>query len=132
MNTNKIPSIKHAYDSVDYKENDAGEIELSFSTMPGRGFGKSTIQHNRLKDYIEFLEKINENPSSLDLPNDDMIDIMKKTAKCSGGIVSWKTSNGRGSKPTRIMKKDLNKFIEFIKESKEQIEDYIDSSKTSE
>ena len=129
MNTNKIPSIENAKESVDYNENESGEVELSFSTMPGRGFGRSTIKHSKLEKYIELLESINENPSILDTPSDDMIDIMKKTAKVKDGIVSWKTSNGRGSKPTRIMKKDLGELIKFIQDSKNQIEEYIEHNK---
>ena len=125
MSTDKTPSIKSIKESCEYNEDKNGDIEISFSSVPGRGYGKSSIKHSRLKEYIQFLEEVNNDSSSLE-QSDDMIDIMKKTVKTKDGIVSWKTSNGRGSKPTRVLKKDLSKFIKFIKDSDTQIKEYLE------
>ena len=125
MSTDKTPSIKSIKESYECNEDEDGDIEISFSSVPGRGYGKSSIKHSRLKEYINFLEEINEDPSSLEI-SDDMIDIMKKTAKTKYGIISWKTSNGRGSKPTRILKKDLSRLIKFLKDSDVEIQEYLE------
>lgn len=125
MSTDKMPSIKSIKESYEYNENEDGEIEISFSSVPGRGYGKSSIKHSRLQDYINFLKKINEDSSSLE-ESDDMIDIMKKTSKIKDGIISWKTSNGRGSKPTRILQRDLGKLIKFLKDSDLEIKEYLE------
>lgn len=124
MSTDKTPSIKSIKESYEYNENENGEIEISFSSVPGRGYGKSSIKYSRLQEYINFLKKINDDSSSLE-ESDDMIDIMKKTSKIKDGIISWKTSNGRGSKPTRILKKDLTRLIKFLKDSDLEIKEYL-------
>ena len=122
----KSPSIDNIYESAEWNENSDGEIELSFSSMPGRGFGKSIINEKYLSQYIDFLKKIENNEISIEeVSSDDMIEVMKKTMKVDDNdVVSWKTSNGRGSKPTRVRKKDIKKFISFLKTSKSEMKEY--------
>tara|TARA_B100000131_G_scaffold312814_1_gene347392 strand:+ start:1039 stop:1479 length:441 start_codon:yes stop_codon:yes gene_type:complete len=122
------PSVKHAKETFDFVEDEHGNVHASFSTAPGRGYGKSTIPLEDMEGYINFMQKIIDGEIVLtEHESDDMIDIAKSTIKEKNGIVSFKTANGRGTKPTRILKKDMSRFIKFLKKSQREIEEYKSS-----
>ena len=128
MSTNdKIPTATHARDTAEFIEDDDGNVYLSFSTTPGRGYGKSMIPINEIPSYISFLKKVMDDTTVVtkhDEHSDDMLDVMKRTFQDKDGILSWKTSTGRGTKPTRILKSDGEKFVKFLKDANKEMVEY--------
>lgn len=102
---------------------DDGTPVVSFAVNRGKGSGSQTIPVAEFADYIAALEEVRDagvpEVSEEELSAADMV---RKTIKSEGGVISFRVKGGKGAKPAKVSVADFAEVADLLRSTLDAVE----------
>ena len=95
-------------------KDEAGQTVVSFATNRGKGSGAQIIPAGEYPEVVGLLRNYADNGFPEGVAEDENLpaaEVIRRTVSIEDGIVSFRTRNGKGAKPTKI---PLDQFAEMV------------------
>lgn len=114
--TNAVTKARETADLLIDEE--SGEHILSVAFCGGKGTGAQQINVSRFNDFVAALSHYAENGvQKAAKPDMNEIDILHSSIGIDDeGMISFRTSSGRGAKPTRISPDQLSNVVAYLRD----------------
>jgi hypothetical protein len=107
---------------------DDGTPMVSFATNKGKGSGAQSMPVSEFREYVGTLRSI----ASEGIPEEDSVErsaaeMVRHTIKQDNGIISFRISSGKGSKPAKVASEEFSEVVELLQGTVDAVEDAASS-----
>lgn len=107
---------------------DDGTPMVSFAMNKGKGSGAQSMPVSEFRDYVGTLQSI----SMRGLPEEESVErsaaeMVRHTIKQEDGVISFRISSGKGSKPAKVSAGEFSSVVELLRETVDAVEGAAES-----
>ena len=105
-----------------------GTPMVSFATNKGKGSGAQAMPVAEFREYVTTLQSI----ASEGIPEEEAVErsaaeMVRHTIKQSEGVISFRISSGKGSKPAKVNTDEFAEVVELLQGTVDAVEGAISS-----
>lgn len=105
-----------------------GTPMVSFATNKGKGSGAQAMPVAEFREYVTTLQSI----ASEGIPEEEAVErsaaeMVRHTIKQSEGVISFRISSGKGSKPAKVNTDEFSEVVELLQGTVDAVEGAVSS-----
>tara|TARA_B100000131_G_scaffold168442_1_gene162776 strand:+ start:4143 stop:4550 length:408 start_codon:yes stop_codon:yes gene_type:complete len=105
-----------------------GTPMVSFATNKGKGSGAQAMPVAEFREYVTTLQSI----ASEGIPEEEAVErsaaeMVRHTIKQSEGVISFRISGGKGSKPAKVNTDEFSEVVELLQGTVDAVEGAVSS-----
>tara|TARA_R110002074_G_scaffold396053_1_gene584980 strand:- start:101 stop:550 length:450 start_codon:yes stop_codon:yes gene_type:complete len=119
--TNKDSAVRTVRNTLEVESTDEGGVNVTFNTSRGRTSAPVSIPAEHYTSFVTALRFYAENGMNMPVAEKTPAEIVRETIGLEDGVVSFRTKDGRGARPTRITEGELAGVVTLLLEVEGQV-----------